>query len=151
MNQVHDADGAAMAATFVVEPVHGQLTLVLHSAGGVSRHGGLPRNADYAPALQVLLERLAALSATLTDAYVDSTVVAGMPLEERRLTLPGRPYPIDLAAVDDYDGLRRALTRAQGPTGRSPTATSSGGNERKRIRLCLQVSIRAETRGCQQA
>jgi hypothetical protein len=54
----------------------------------------------------------------------------------RRLDVQGWPYPIRLADVSDYDGLRRGLTRAQKSIG---STASTGGNERRRIRLVLAV------------
>lgn len=84
----------------------------------------------------MLLQRLGQIDATLIDSYVDSDRVQNLPLSSRRLQAQGRTYPIRLADVDDYDGLRRGLTRAQSSIG---STASSGGNERRRIRLVLTV------------
>lgn len=138
MFRVHDAAGEPITATFDVEAQHENLSLVLHSAGGgASRKlGGIPRNVDYPQGLELLLRRLGQIDATLTDAYVDSDRVQALPVSSRRLEIQDRPYPIHLADVDDYDGLRRGLTRAQRSIG---STASSGGNERRRIRLVLTV------------
>lgn len=126
-----------MAATFDLEVVGGDLTLVLESSGGASAGGGA-RNADYAPVLEVLLTSLGGLGASITDAYVDSTRVSKMPLDARRLVAPDLSYPIALQEVTDYGGLRKSLTNAQRPIGRAET-DGPGGNNRKRIRLSLNV------------
>jgi hypothetical protein len=52
------------------------------------------------------------------------------------MEVQGWSYPIRLAEVADYDGLRRGLTRAQRSIG---STASSGGNERRKIRLVLTV------------
>ncbi|MGY1640828.1 DUF3883 domain-containing protein [Geodermatophilus sp. SYSU D00703] len=140
MRQPQDDDGQLLVATFEVEARDRCLDLILHSAGGAGRAGGVARNRDYPRALEVLLGRLRTLDAVLTDAVVDSTVVASLPPEERRLPLQGRAYPVTLRSEPDMDALRRTITRAQGPIGRSPAAKpTSKGNERKRIRLGLRI------------
>jgi hypothetical protein len=72
----------------------------------------------------------------MLDAYVDSDRVQSLPVSSRRLEVNGWPYPVRLVDVDDYNGLRRGLTRAQRSIGSS---ASSGGNERRRIRLVVAV------------
>jgi hypothetical protein len=132
--RVHDAAGEPIAATFDVEADDMSLSLVLHSAGGGASRllGGVPRNADYTQGLETLLRRLGQLSASITDAYVDSDRVQTLSLDSRRLEVQEWHYPIRLADVSDYDGLRRGLTRAQKSIG---STASSGGNERRKIRV----------------
>ncbi|MGY1669428.1 DUF3883 domain-containing protein [Geodermatophilus sp. SYSU D00710] len=140
MRQPQDDDGRLLVATFEVEARDPWLDLILHSAGGAGRAGGVARNRDYPLALEVLLGRLRTLDAVLTDAVVDSKVVASLPPEERRLRLQGRAYPVTLRSEPDMDALRRTITRAQGPIGRSPAAKpTSQGNERKRVRLSFRI------------
>ncbi|MGY1763040.1 DUF3883 domain-containing protein [Geodermatophilus sp. SYSU D00779] len=140
MRQPQDDDGRLLVATFEVEARNSWLDLILHSAGGAGRGGGVARNRDYPRALEILLGRLRTLDAVLTDAAVDSKVVASLPPEERRLRLQGRAYPVTLRLESDMDALRRTITRAQGPIGRSPAAKpTSQGNERKRIRLSFRI------------
>lgn len=138
MFRVHDEAGEPITATFEVEAHDEKLSLVLHSAGGGAsrRLGGSPRNVDYPQGLELLLRRLGQIDTTLTDAYVDSDRVQAMSIDSRRLDVQGRPYPIRLADVNDYNILRRGLTRAQRSIG---STASAGGNERRRIRLVLAV------------
>lgn len=124
MFRVHDPLGEPFAASFDTEASGGTLSVVFHSAGGASRGGGLGRNSDYPVALETLLRRLGAIGAALADAYVDSKPVQGLPVDARRLDL-GRPYPLNLSAVPDFDELRRAVTRAQKSIGSS---ASRGGS-----------------------
>ena len=84
--QVLDAAGRPLNATFSAEPEGDWVALIMESRSG--RAAGRPgRNADYNPALTLLLERLARLDATLVDALVDSrkTQALGIPEVERRL------------------------------------------------------------------
>lgn len=135
MFTVHDKLGMPLSATFDTETQDGVLTLVLHSAGGSSRGGGRARNADYPVALELLLGRLGGIKAVLAGAYVDSRPVQSLPISARRLEISQR-YPIYLSEVSDFDELRRSITRAQSSVGSS---ASRGGNERRRIRLVLDI------------
>ena len=61
---VHDAAGRLLNATFSAQPEGNWVALIMESRSG--RAAGRPgRNADYNPALTLLLERLARLDATL--------------------------------------------------------------------------------------
>src|ERR1700722_7826217 len=69
--QVLDGAGRPLNATFTAEPDGDWMALIMESRSG--RAAGRPgRNADYNPALTLLLERLARFDATLVDALVDS-------------------------------------------------------------------------------
>jgi hypothetical protein len=94
------------------------------------------RNADYNPALAILLERLGRLDATLVDALVGSrrTQMLGAPEAERRI-IAG---PIRLAQVPDVEALRVQMGTAQAKVAQAADATK-GGNSTKRIRLVLDI------------
>lgn len=114
------------------------IALVFSSGGGKPPKGGtIPRNADYAEGLKLILRRLAQLDATITDAYVDSSKVQKLPLAERRLDIRGCSYPIRLSELTDFDALRKRLTGAQKLIGKRDK--TKGGNERKRIRILLKA------------
>lgn len=128
-------DGRVLDAEYTVEtePDSGLLSLVLESSSGSSTTRA-PRNAEYRPALRLLLERLKARRAVMEDGLVDSRVTRSLPEAERRLFTE----PIRLADVHDVQALRRRLCTAQTTVGQSPIATK-GGNATKRIRLRLTV------------
>ena len=133
--QVHDAAGRPLNATFSTEPEGNRVALIMESRSG--RAAGRPgRNADYNPALTLLLERLARLDATLVDALVDSrkTQALGIPEMKRRLITE----PIKLALAPDMEALRVQMGTAQAKIAQEPDATK-GGNSTKRIRLRLDV------------
>jgi len=133
--QVLDAAGRPLNATFSAEPEADWVALIMESRSG--RAAGRPgRNADYNPALTLLLERLARLDATLADALVDSrkTQALGIPEAERRLITE----PVRLALVPDMEALRMGMGTAQAKIAQEPDATK-GGNSTKRIRLRLDV------------
>jgi hypothetical protein len=86
--RVIDAMGKQLDASCLVESDGGQLVLIMDSRGGGGVRGGRPwRNPDYNDALELLLERLGQMDATLLDALVDSrnTQRPGTPEEKRRL------------------------------------------------------------------
>jgi hypothetical protein len=121
--------GAALDSEFRIEPYDGLPTLVLES------RFGQVRNPDYNQALELLLLRLRALNAVITNAIVDSTVSRDLEFDQRRLRIRGRSYPIRLEAEEDLGDLRIAICAAQEPVAQQPGA--SGGNRHKRIRLFL--------------
>jgi hypothetical protein len=136
--RVHDSNGMPMAATFDIGIIDGAISLLFNSAGGKSsQEGGIARNADYAPGLELVLQRLGQVRAILIDAYVDSSRVQQLPLEERRLDIADWPYPIHLSRVNDFDTFRKRLTSAQRLIGK--VDKTKGGNERKRVRMQLEV------------
>jgi hypothetical protein len=133
--QVLDAAGKLLNAAFSTEPEGEWVALIMESRSG--RVAGRPgRNADYNPALTLLLLRLARLDATLVDALVDSrkTATLGIPEAERRLITE----PIQLAQVPDMKALRVRMGTAQAKIAQDVSATK-GGNSTKRIRLRLDV------------
>jgi len=137
---VHDNSGRPMAATFEAGLSDNAISLLFNSAGGKPKKpGGVSRNADYPAGLELILRRLGQLGAILEDAYVDSreTHKKRLTLDERRLELPGWSYPVQLNKVDDFDLFRRKFTAAQRLIGKEDK--TKGGNERKRVRMQLQV------------
>jgi hypothetical protein len=128
-----DEDGRVLNAEFVVKAESQGMALVLESAGGHSALGPA-RNSDYTPALELLLARLRARGAVLVDALVDSKRTAHLPEPDRRV-LNG---PVALATVGDLAALRLQLTSRQGRIGQ-PSDVLKAGNNRKRLRLRLQV------------
>jgi len=126
------ADGTVVDASFRVETALGEpLSILLESSGGSKKSKG--RNLEYVAGMDLVLERLALLGASLDDAYVDSTKTRDLPIEERRVAGAGTQMPVDLSQCDRV-ALRRALLRAMKLVGRSPDA-KGGGNSRKALRL----------------
>lgn len=125
------APGVVLDAEFCVEASERGPTLVLES------RFGKVRNPDYNPALRLLLSRLRNLNASITDAIVDSTISRTLALEERRLLVRGRDYPLRLKAEADIEDLRIAICAAQERVAQRPGAR--GGNRHKRIRLFLEA------------
>jgi hypothetical protein len=133
--QPFDAAGNVLNARFSVIPDGTRVALIMESRSG--RAAATPgRNADYNPALAILLERLGRLDATLVDALVDSrrTQMLGTPEAERRI-IRG---PIRLAQVPDVEALRVQMATAQAKVAQAADATK-GGNSTKRIRLVLDI------------
>lgn len=145
--QVIDGTGKLLDATYFVEPAGAYKDLIMESRGGSS--GGRPaRNADYNPALTLLLERLASLETTLQDAWVDSrrTQRFDIPEEDRRIIAAS----VSLRDVGDFDAFRIRMCRAQADIAMASGA-EQGGNRTKRIRLRLAVPGYAPDQGTELA
>jgi hypothetical protein len=122
--------GVPLIADFAVESYGEELSVVLESAGGKVARQDRSRNADYVPALRVLLGRLAERGAEINSAFVDSSRVANDPLSGRMLI----DAPIQLGPSTDLGDLQGMLTRNQRRVG-----ATDDGNRRKRIRLVVAV------------
>ena len=131
-----DDDGHELDAIFRIEPLDdGGVYLVLESRGGGEGGPRPPRNADYAPALDLLLRRLGQRDATLRNVEVFSNVTSKWPAAERKIAAASFPLPVKLGAVSDFTRLRHELGRESAALGRPPGKT--GGNPTKKLRLLL--------------
>jgi hypothetical protein len=122
-------DGVRLDATFYLEAAGEDLTVRYESRSGAAGSGRV-RNHDYIPGLELLLERLQHLDATIDDIVVDSDQVhrLELPRDQRRLGLrDGRRYPLALAAEPEIHELRLAISAAQRPIGRRSGAVRVGG------------------------
>jgi hypothetical protein len=128
-----DDSGRVLNAEFAVEPDGSGLAVVLESAGGMTA-AGPARNADYTPALELILGRLRTLGAVLVAGVVDSRKTERLSEAERRIL----DRPVRLSAVEDLAALRLQLTSRQGRIGQAPDARKAGNN-RKRLRLRVEV------------
>jgi hypothetical protein len=130
-----DANGHELDAVFTIELSPTGFDLLLESRGGSDRQPGGSRNKDYAPALTLLLERMAGHNMLLQDAQIASTRTVGMLPDQRRLNLSGFSYPIMLSTLGSANDLRLEMGRASAAFGRTPG--KSGGNPTKRLRLSI--------------
>ena len=124
------SDGTSVDATFTLEAVPVFELVYQHKAG--ARNSPRAVNTDYHEGLELLLERLAALDATILGITVDSGVAQQLPPADREVDLP---FPIDLTDATDFHKLRLQITRAQRPIARRPDAQPGGGNDQKTIRI----------------
>lgn len=130
--KIVDEAGVSLVSTFWVEPFEGGTSVVLNSASGKD-------STHYPQALRLLLERLAAVDAVVTDAFVDSrhTRALGLTRDQRRLHLRGgRTYPLRLVAEAEIEELRKTMGAAQEPIGQAPG--TKGGNRNKRVRMLVE-------------
>lgn len=131
-------NGRTLNAELLLEATSdGRIEVVLESAGGKGPAGtSVSRNREYPQALETLLRRLSLVDTSLLDVLVDSRATRDLPPHDRRIHPAGWSYPIRLERVDDFDRLRKAITRPQAKIG----STAKGrGTERKRIRLTFAV------------
>ena len=103
--------------------------LILHSRGGTF---GSPqaRNTQYNTALRMLLDRISRSELIPLGAWVDSSRVQELPLEQRQILFP-----------EDRDtppsNLFTVLSKRMAQVGQAPSARVSGGNSTKRIRFAF--------------
>lgn len=134
-----DEDGNELDATYSIETLDGQKSIVFESRGGKK---GAPdeRNSQYRNGLLAVLRKLASEGAVLTDALVDSseTRKKGLGADERRIAIESWSYPVALGKVDGerLSALRDELCRGQASVSRAPGARGAG-NTSKRIRVFI--------------
>ena len=66
--------------------------ITFHSRGGSSAKGTV-KNADYGPALRLLLRRIASAHLPFDRAWVDSSEVQGIPVDQRTILRSGELDP----------------------------------------------------------
>jgi hypothetical protein len=86
--QVLGEDGRGMDAHVEVDPTG----ITFHSRGG-SAEKGTEKNADYGPALRLLLRRIASAHLSFDRAWVDSSEVQGIPVDQRTILRSGELDP----------------------------------------------------------
>jgi superfamily II DNA or RNA helicase/diadenosine tetraphosphate (Ap4A) HIT family hydrolase/HKD family nuclease/SOS-response transcriptional repressor LexA len=132
LHKVTDDAGHLLDASFRVDRVGDQLTLIYESRGGTKGSASEP-NTQYTQGLDVLLSRLAAKDVRITDAVVESEKTRALPHDQRRLDLEGERYPL---RITDPVALRQKIVASQARVGRAKGSKGSG-NSTQRIRLFL--------------
>jgi hypothetical protein len=130
----NERDATFEVETFEVENSVAKATIVLDSRGG-SKGARNARNIEYAAGLEILLDRLKRIGATIEAAHIATARTKTLPPEQTRLDVERR-YPFSLES-DNIPDLRRALSKAQTTVGQ--TKGAKGGNPTKRIRVHVAV------------
>lgn len=99
--------------------------------------GPNPNNDEYSDSLQLLLERLSAISALLVAVYIDTAKIGHLALAERLVRMSESAYPIQLGPRTDGRRLRAALQRAQPRVGQREGAR--GGNSTRGMYMLVRV------------
>lgn len=145
--RINDDSGRSLRSELDVEATEDGFDIVLHSNGGASR--GAPRqNPDYIEALETLFARLRSLNASLDGIWVDSKVVAHLPVEQRAVRPGRRSFPISMRDVSDIRALRLEIRRSVSRIGGKTAGSIGTGN--KRIRLSVS-SVRTSLRAFERA
>ena len=127
IRQFRDDSGAPIDAHFEV----GSGNLVLHSRGG-TRGTAQARNTEYQAAMRLMLERFKRSGLEITDAWVDSSPVEDLPIEQKRIF-----FPDDAHAPTDE--LYARLSKRMALVGRDPSLPGRG-NRTKRLRFSFDGS-----------
>lgn len=127
--QVVDDDGNPLDAHFDLEGAD----VIFHSRGG-TKGSAAARNTDYGRALRLLLDRIEGHSLGLQGAWVDSSYVQSLPIEQR--TILG-PDDMSGGAAGAYTLMASRMRKV----GRPEAATGAGGNQSKRIRIRLSTDL----------
>lgn len=139
MHHPFDDQGNRIDASFSLEMADHGFAISYASRGGTKGTTGA-RNIQYHVGLQIVLERLKELGATITDILLDSSSARQKPLEMRRLRLAdGIDYPIALSAVDDSGAFRRKISDAQKDVLAAPGRHAKHGNRMRSIRMSFRL------------
>src|SRR5437588_11890571 len=107
--KVVDFDGTVLDATFSVQPPeHGVVSVVFESSGG-HEGGPNPRNLQYRQGLNILLRRLQQIGACVTEIRVETERTRLLPVEEQRISIPNRRFPVMLSAIEDVNAFRQEI------------------------------------------
>jgi hypothetical protein len=124
--KVHDDNGQQIDAEFEFE-VHATGCDIVFASGG----GG--RNLKYGRGLEAVLGRLLNVGASIEEVLVASSDTEDLSESERRVRLPGVPYPVEMASGVDVRELRLSIGRVVAKIGRAPDAKGSGNREKKLV------------------
>ena len=136
--KIIDDDGSVIDATFSVSSADiSQMSIVFESSGG--RAGGPnPRNLQYREGLTLLLKRLQAINAVVTEIRVETERTRELPAEEQRIAIAGRPFPVYLASLgDNLDEFRKEISRHARKVGQSAERASESGGSSRRLRITI--------------
>ncbi len=135
--KVIDFDGTVLDATFSVQPPErGDISVVFESSGG-HEGGPNPRNLQYRQGLNVLLRRLQMMHATIPEIRVETERTRLLPMEEQRIVIPNRQFPVILSSVEDIDTFRQEISRYGRKVGQPPALAAEGGGSSRRLRIFL--------------
>jgi len=138
-----DPSNRIVDSEFSLDLLDGEPCILVESSGGASPALGIKRrNPEYNRLLSLLLERLAGLGVKITRVVLDSKKLADIPVQERIIPLD-QGYPVDLSGVE-IESWRKLLQREIAAMHRAPHA-KSGGNAQRKIRICLDRTISADS------
>lgn len=120
-------DGRGMDAHVEVDPTG----ITFHSRGGSSAKGTV-KNADYGPALRLLLRRITSAHLSFDRAWVDSSEVQGIPVEDRTILRREELDPDASSAFTLMSNRMKAVGQAN---------DKKGGNSTKRVRIQFATEI----------
>ena len=136
MNVV-DFDGTVLDATFSVQPPeHGMISVVFESSGG-HEGGPNPRNLQYRQGLNVILKRLQLMDAVVCEIRVETERTRLLPVEQQRIEIPGRTFPIAFSTLGDVEVFRLEISRYGRKVGQPPELAAEGGGSSRRMRIFL--------------
>lgn len=129
--QVVDDDGNPLDAHFDLDGAD----MVFHSRGG-TKGSAAALNTDYGRALRLLLDRIERNALGVQGAWVDSSRVQALPIEQRMIL---RPDDMSGGAASAFTLMSSRMKMV----GRPEAAPAAGGNQSKRIKIQLSTDLPA--------
>jgi 5-methylcytosine-specific restriction protein A len=102
-------------------------SIAYHSRGG-TKNSSNSRNLQYGDGLRIILSRLKDAGIGIKQAFVDSSVVQEIPINQRRI-LESKPI------IDDVYAVFTELAKRMADVKRDDSGTKKGGNPTKKIRI----------------
>jgi hypothetical protein len=136
---LRDDNGNTINAECSLDVIGGVDCIVVESSGGASSSPHVRRrNPAYNELVRTILTRLRDAGVSATNIILDSGRVTRLP-EAARTVSVSHAYPIHLSAVN-IEELRKEIGRRVATMHRA-VGTSTGGNQQKRIRICVSRRI----------
>jgi hypothetical protein len=137
--KVIDFDATVLDASFSISKEDAGWSLVFESSGG--RAGGPnPRNLQYRRGLNVLLARLRMIGAVVSEIRVETERTKRLPIDQQRVRVEERSFPLALATVSDVDQLRKEISRYARRVGQDPDQRGRPGGSSRRLRIFFDDS-----------
>lgn len=125
--QILGEDGRGMDAHVELDPSG----ITIHSRGGNSARGTV-KNADYGPALRLVLRRIASAHLPFDQAWVDSSEVQNLPIDERTILRSAELDPDGSSAFTLMSSRMKLVGQDN---------NRKGGNSTKRVRIQFAKQI----------
>lgn len=127
----NNEEGEVLDCKFSITTLNSNSVLIYHSAGQ-----GL--NSDYNNGLELILKRLGTMAFEMENIYLDSRTAKSVEINKLLFKLDGWNSTVQLSKIDDFNELRKDISRQSARTLQTEGSTSLG-NGQKTIRIILNA------------